>query len=104
MSITELAEEEIIVYELVREYLKKKALSSLEEIIDFLVQRLKSNKNFNRNKILIILKAIMKKRLILPGSKLVKEDILEIPKRVEILDHITAMPGTGIKEIMDLIK
>jgi predicted transcriptional regulator len=94
-------EDELTVYDLVREYLKKKALSSLEEILDFIAHRLKSNKNINRTRILIALKSLMKQNLIMPGSKLVKDDILTIPKRVEILDHITAMPGTNIKEIME---
>lgn len=94
-------EDELMVYDLVREYLKKKALSSLEEILDFITHRLKSNKNFNRNKILVALKSLIKQNLIMPGSKLVKDDILTVPKRVEILDHITAMPGTNIKEIME---
>ena len=82
MPSVELLEDEVIVYDLVREYLKKKALSSLEEIIDFLNHRLKSNKEFNRNKALMVLKSLIKKKLILPGSKLVIDDILAVPKRV----------------------
>ncbi len=94
-------EDELIVYDLVREFLKKKSLSSLDEILDFISHRLKSNKNFNRNKILQVLKSLMKQNLIMPGSKLVKDDILMVPKRVEVLDYITAMPGTNISEVME---
>ena len=94
-------EDELIVYDLVREFLKKKPLSSLDEILDFIAHRLKANKDFNRNKILQVLKSLMKQNLIMPGSKLVKDDILTVPKRVEILDYITAMPGTNISEIME---
>jgi len=94
-------EDERIVYDLVREYLKKKSLSSLDEILDFISHRLKSKKDFNRNKILQVLRSLIKQHLLMPGSKLVKEDILTVPKRVEILDYITAMPGTNMKEIME---
>lgn len=94
-------EEEKRIYELAKEYLKKKPLFHLDEIIDFMVNRLNSNDNFNRRKINKLIKALIKKKRLVPGSKLVRDDILEVQKRVEILDFITAMPGTYIKEIMD---
>jgi len=96
-----LTDEEDLVFEFVKDYLKKKPLFSIEEISDFIANRLKKNKEFNRNKILLLLKTFMRKKLILPGSKLVKADILNVPKRVEILDLITAMPGTTAQEIME---
>lgn len=99
MSSTILIEDEIVVYDLVKEYLQKKSLFNLEEIINFLNYRLKSNVNFNKNKITLIIKALIKKKLILPGTKLVKDDILEVTKRVEIYDYITAMPGANLTEI-----
>jgi len=104
MDPNKLMDVELVVYELVREYLQKKALSSLEEIIDFISHRLRANKDINRNSILRALKSLIKQNLIMPGSKLVRDDILNVPKRVEILDYITAMPGTNKKEIMDSLE
>ena len=68
MSSTILIEDEVIIYDLVREYLKKKPLFQFEEIVQFINYRLKSNDKFNRNKIELILKALMKKKLILCTS------------------------------------
>ena len=101
VSAKPMNEDEQVIYQISREYLKKKALSSLEEILDFVAHRLKSNQNFNRNSILRVIKSLIKRNLIMPGSKLAREDILTVPQRVEILDYITAMPGTNMKEIME---
>jgi len=101
MSSKGLTDEEDLIFGFVRDYLKKKPLFSLEELSDFIAHRLRKSKDFNRNKILLMLKTFLKKKLMLPGSKLVKDDILTIPKRVEILDFIGASPGTTKKEIMD---
>lgn len=101
MSSTILIEDEIVIYDLVKEYLQKKPLFNLEEIISFLNYRLKSNMNFNKNKITLVIKALIKKKLILPGTKLSRDDILEVAKRVEIYDYITAMPGANLTEIKE---
>jgi predicted transcriptional regulator len=101
LSSTILVEDEIVVYDLVKEYLQKKPLFQLEEIINFINYRLKSNVNFNKNKITLVIKVLIKKKLILPGTKLVRDDILEVAKRVEIYDYITAMPGANLTEIKD---
>ncbi len=101
MSSIILTEEELKVYDLIQEYLKKKPFFLIEEVIDFVSYRLKSNQMFNRDRIKLILKELMKKKMIIPGTKLVKDNVLEVPLRVEIYDFITAMPGTNLAEIIE---
>ena len=68
-----LSKEETEVYNLVKEFNQKKSFYELLEVIDYINNRLKSNPDFNRTKIEIVLKSLLKKKLIVPGTKLVKE-------------------------------
>ena len=94
---------ESIVLELVKEYLSKKSFFSIKEIIPFVNNRLRLNPNINRNKIELILKSLIKKRIIIPGTKLMKNNIIEHPKRNEIFNYIKKYPS-NINEIMKTLK
>jgi len=87
-------------YQLVKEYTKKKPIIELRDLIDFVANRLKSNPDFNRNKIELIIKKFIKNQKILIGKKLIKEDILKIPIRNEINNLIIQNPGININQIM----
>lgn len=91
---------EPIVLELVKEYLSKKAFFSLREVIEFVNNRVKRNPNINRNRIELVLKALIKKKVILPGTKLMKDNIVENPTRNNIFIYIKKNPGVNINEIM----
>jgi len=91
---------ESVVLGLVKEYLSKKTFFSIREIIEFVNNRVKRNPNINRNRIELILKALIKKRVILPGTKLMKDNIVENPTRNKILGYIRKNPGININEIM----
>jgi len=91
---------EPIVLELVKEYLSKKTFFSLREVIEFVNNRVKRNPNINRNRIELVLKALIKKKVILPGTKLMKDNIVENPTRKKILFYIRKNPGVNINEIM----
>ena len=90
---------ESIVLELVEEYLSKKTFFSINEVIEFVNNRVKLNPNINRNKIEIILKSLIKKRIIIPGTRLMKNNIIENPKRNEIFNFIKKNPS-NINQIM----
>ena len=81
--------------------MKRKKFVSIEEIADFLDYRLRNNSNINRTKIENILKHLIRKKYIIPGTKLTKDDILEVPLRAEIFKYIINNPGTNINEIMN---
>jgi len=94
---------ESIVLGLVKEYLTKKTFFSINDIIDFISNRVRLNPNLNRNKIELIIKSLIKKRIIIPGTKLMKNNIIEHPKRNEIYNYIKKSPS-NINEIMRALK
>ena len=87
------------IYDLIKEYLKKKSYFIIEEIVDFISYRIKNNPNINRNTIVFVLKELIKKKKIIPGIKLLKENILENKKREEVFDFIKKTPGVNVNEI-----
>jgi len=91
-----------IVCDLIREYLKKKPFFSIEDIVEYVNLRTRLNPNINRNKIEVILKSLIKKRIIVPGTKLMKNNIIEHPIRNEIFNYIKKYPS-NINEIMRAI-
>ncbi|MBN1802844.1 MAG: ArsR family transcriptional regulator [Candidatus Lokiarchaeota archaeon] len=100
MTVNALNNEETAVLELVKEYLSKKAFFSIKDIIIFVNNRLKTNQLINRNKIELILKSMIKKKQIVPGTKLMKSNITENMTRKKILNHIKKNPAININEII----
>ena len=99
MNESKLNSDETIIYDILKEYLKKKSFHPGLDIVDYLNNRLKSNPDFNRNKIELIIKSLTEKKIIVPGTKLIKEDVLEIPLRRKIYRHINRNPGVNVYEI-----
>jgi len=93
---------EYIVFELVKEYLKKKPFFSIEDIVVFINNRVKLNPNINKNRIEKIIKMLIKKRVLIPGTKLMKNNIIEHPVRSEIFNLIKQTPS-NINQIMNTI-
>ena len=94
---------ESVVLELVREYLTKKTFFSIREIISFINNRVRYNPNINENRIELVLKDLIKRRVIIPGTKLMKNNIIEHPIRNEIFNFIKKNPS-NINEIMKVLK
>ncbi|MFX1494533.1 MAG: hypothetical protein ACFFBZ_09655 [Promethearchaeota archaeon] len=93
---------EPIVLELVKEYLEKKPFFSIEDIVIFINNRVKSNPFINKAKIELSIKSLIKKRIIIPGTKLMKNNIIEHPVRNEIFNYIKKNPS-NINEIMNAL-
>ena len=91
---------ELVVLGVVREYLSKKPFFSMKDIIEFVNNRVKKNPDINRNRIEIIIKSLIKKRVIIAGTKLMKKDIIKNPTRNDIYKYIQQNPGRNINEIM----
>jgi len=90
---------ESVVLKLVKEYLTKKTFFSIKEIISYISNRVRYNPNINENRIELILKDLIKRRVIIPGTRLMKNNIVEHPKRNEIYNYIKRTPS-NINEIM----
>lgn len=97
--MSSLVKAESIVFELVEEYLTKKTFFSIREIISYISNRVRYNPNINENRIELILKDLIKRRVIIPGTRLMKNNIIEHPKRNEIFNFIKKYPS-NINEIM----
>ena len=69
------------------------------DLTHFLNFQLKNNQNFTKAKILRIVKDLIKKRVIIIGSKLVKDNILENPLRRNIYDYIVNNPASTIYDL-----
>jgi len=91
-----------IVCNLIKEYLKKKPFFSIEDIVVFIANRVRANPNLNRNSIEIIIKKLIKKRILIPGTKLMKNNIIEHPVRNEIYNYIRKNPS-NVNDIMKAI-
>ncbi len=90
---------ESVVLELVEEFLKKKTFFSIREMISYISNRVRYNPNINENRIELILKDLIKRHVIIPGTRLMKNNIIEHPKRNEIFNYIKKKPS-NINEIM----
>jgi len=101
--MSSLDDAESVVFKLVKEYLTKKTFFSIRDIISFINNRVRYNPNINENRIELILKDLIKKRIIIPGTKLMKNNIIEHPKRNEIFNYIKKNPS-NINEIMKELK
>lgn len=104
MNDNHLDREEAEVYNLVKEYLKKKPFFSILDIIGYLNYYLRKSETINEDKIEKILKTLIEKNLIIPGSKLVKENIFENPRRKEIYDYICVNPSCNMNDIMNILQ
>jgi len=91
---------ENIVLGIVREYLSKKPFFSIKDIVEFINNRVRHNPDINKNRIELIIKSLIKKRVIIPGTKLMKSDITQNITRNEIYKYIMQNPGKNINEIM----
>jgi predicted transcriptional regulator len=91
---------EKVVLGIVREYLSKKPFFSMKNIVEYVNNRVRYNPNINKNRIELIIKSLIKKRIIIPGTKLMKKDIIDNPTRNEIYNYIKRNPAKNINEIM----
>lgn len=98
MSTSDNAEQ--VVLRIVREYLSKKPFFSIGDIVEFINNRVRKNPDINKNKIELIIKSLIKKRVFIAGTKLMKNDIIENPTRNDIFNYIIKNPGKNINEIM----
>jgi predicted transcriptional regulator len=95
-----LIREELKVLELVYEYLDRNRVLTREKITSFVNARISKNgENINSNGIRVILNSLLKKNLIVEGSKLTKENILLNSNRKRIYDYIKENPGVYLNRL-----
>ena len=98
---SELLTQESLVFSVVQEYLNKNRYFDVSEILPFIVSRFRmSSININMKGIEEILKSLVKKKIIVEGSKLSIDEILKNEKRKKIYDFILDNPGTYFYKIV----
>ena len=95
-------EVEPLILSLIKEYLKKKPFFSIEDIVEYISNRTRAKPYLNKNKIEKSIKDLIKERRLIPGTKLMKNNIIEHPIRNEIYNHVKKNPS-NINEIMRAI-
>ncbi|MHA2008737.1 MAG: hypothetical protein ACXABO_16165 [Promethearchaeota archaeon] len=101
----ELTEQEKVVLNVVREYLNKNRHFNMEDILSFIHARFKmASININLRGIEEILYSLTKKKMIVEGSKLSRNDILNNTKRKAIFNFILKNPGTYFNRIVKMLK
>ena len=88
-----------IVYDIVDKFVKRKPFFSIEEIIDYTYDKLKSNPEITRDIVEIVLKSLIEENQIIPGTKLGKTNILNNRIRNKIYNYVKNNPGTDAIEI-----
>ncbi|MFW9987278.1 MAG: hypothetical protein ACFFC3_01330, partial [Candidatus Odinarchaeota archaeon] len=92
--LIELLEQEKLVLDVVKEYLNKNRYFNINEIIPFIIARFRTaSRNINISGIEEILRSLVRKKIIVEGSKLSREDILKNQKRKLIYEFIVSNPG-----------
>lgn len=99
--VTNLVKQEELVYQIIQEYLNKNRYLQLNEVIPFIKAKLAKKKiNINETGIISILSSLVKRNIIVEGSKLLQEDILKVRKRRRIYEYILENPGVFYYDIV----
>lgn len=97
----EVEEREKLVLNVIQEYLNKNRVFNMKEILSFITSRFKmASININNRGIQEILKILVNKKLIVEGSKLYRDDLLNNKKRNVIYEFIVKNPGTYFNRIV----
>jgi len=89
-----LLEPEKVVLEIVQEYIEKHGQFEIVKVVPFINSRLRSYSiDLNYKGIRSVLKALVKKNLLVEGSRITIKDILENEKRRKIYDYVLKRPG-----------
>jgi len=100
MQIEE-SEQEKLILSVVEEYLNKNRYFDLSEILPFIVSRFRmASVDINIRRIEEILRTLVKKKLVVEGSKLINNDILKNEKRKKIYNYILENPGIYFNRIL----
>ncbi len=102
MAHESLNKEEKKIYEVIKEYLLNKPLSSIEDIVTFINYRLRLDPSVNKIMIESVIKSLIRNKLIQPGTKLIKENLLKLTSRKLVYETIKDNEGINISELIQL--
>lgn len=89
-----LTEDEIKVFDLIQEFLDNNRVFNKEKVSSYVKSRYhKANGNLNSNGIEVVINSLLKKSIIVEGSKLTRKTVLQNSNREEIYNLIKENPG-----------
>ena len=92
---------ESIVYDAIMEYLDQNRYLNVDTVVPYLISRFSNTSvNLNKKGILSIIDSLIRKNLIVEGSKLVKDDILKNSNRYNIFQYIIKNPAIYFYKIL----
>lgn len=95
-----LIEHEQLVFETIKEYLNKNRTFDIKRILPFIASKFaKSSININNEGIYKIITSLVRKKMVIEGTKLTKDNILINQKRIEIINYIKDHPGKPLNKI-----
>lgn len=98
-------DQEDLILNIIIEYLGDNRTFRLNKIIPFIHSRIsKSTTNINIDGIKRNLNSLLKKKIIVEGSKLTRDSVLDTPNRKILYEFIKNNPGYYLNHILDKIK
>ncbi len=99
-----LTSQESLILDFVREFLSKNRFLEVDKVIPYINARLlKSETSLNKNGIKNVLDDLLKKKVIVNGSKLTRNDILDNSNRLSIYNLVLNNPGIHFMYIVNLL-
>ncbi|MFX1573722.1 MAG: hypothetical protein ACFFB0_13310 [Promethearchaeota archaeon] len=100
-----LTEEEIKVFRLIEEQLKQNRIFNIEKAITYIQSRYNKIKgNLNYNGIMEVINSLIKKKIIVEGSKLTRKTVLLNSNRNDIYNLIKLNPGIYVNRLAKTLK
>ncbi len=101
IDINNFHEIEEIIIDLIQEYLEMNKCFNKERIIPFLIGRIsKMDTNLNTNGIKTVVESLEEKKVVIQGSKLIKQNVLNNSNRYMIYRFVNENPGTYLNQII----
>ncbi|MHA1148563.1 MAG: hypothetical protein ACTSR8_10000 [Promethearchaeota archaeon] len=98
----DLSETDLKVLIIIKDYLNQNRIFNAKKIIPSIMKGIKPfGLELDEKELQKILWRFIRDRIVVPGSKLTKDNVLENQKRKSIFNHIDKNPGTYIREIMN---
>ncbi|MBD3254501.1 MAG: hypothetical protein GF383_05380 [Candidatus Lokiarchaeota archaeon] len=88
------------VYDVIKEYVKRKSFSSLPDVINHVGNHLGKDSDLTNDGIEKIIKSLLREKHFMLGTKLTREDILKTDSRERVYSYIKSNPGANINELM----
>ncbi len=100
----EVTEEEMKVFNLIQEFLNQNRVFNRESVVSYIKSRSRTNGNLNYNGIKSVIASLVKKNIIIEGSKFTRKTVLLNSNREIIYNMIREYPGIYMNKLSKILK